>query len=377
MKLQFLTPLYAHPGPIASVYLDTSRDLEDADRALELRWRTLRKRLLAHDTDPATVEAIDDAVGSDREVAGPHGRAVFAAHGELVLAERLPEPPARDTAQYGMLPDTLPLALQHTPDIPYAVVILHRVHVTEHTTPHAAGHAADHGGSYEELEIDCESGRWPTSRVAPGTRFHRSIPVDGWPKELEELVGELVAGMDSAGTEMVVLAGDPWAVNSLIRAAPSRLHGALVKLKDGQHRRREPGRALLEEELAILLDGRLSDRDRHQTDTFLVQRARHPEYVEGLAAAVAALQRGQAQTLILTRPARLDRHLWVGTAPVHLALTGEELSAFGLQYYWEEPAPGAALIRAAAGTQAELVSVPDEELPLEDGVAVVLRYTGA
>ncbi|WP_405922275.1 hypothetical protein [Streptomyces sp. NBC_00122] len=369
MKLQFLDPLYAHPGPVASVYLDTSRDLDDADRAVELRWHDLRKSLLAHDADRATVDAIGGAVGTGREVAGRHGQAVFAAHGELVLAECLPEPPARDTALYGMLPDTLSLALQHTPDIPYAVVILHRVHVPEHT--------GGHPGADEELEIDCESGRWPTSRVAPGARSRRRIPVDGWPGEVERLVGELVTGMDEAGTEMVVVAGDPWAVNSLMRAAPSRLHGALVKLKDGQHRRRETGRALLEEELAILLDGRLCDRDRHQVDTFLAQRARHPEYVEGLAAVVAALQRGQAQTLILSRPVRLDRHLWVGAAPVHLALTGEELSAFGLHYYWEEPAPGAALIRAAAGTQADLISVPDEELPLEDGVAVALRYTGS
>ncbi|MEU4732561.1 hypothetical protein [Streptomyces sp. NPDC023588] len=365
MKLQFLNPLYAHPGPVASVYLDTSRDLDEADRAIESRWRRLRKSLLAHDADPATVDAIDEAVGADREVAGRHGQAVFAAHGELLLTQCLPEPPVRDTAQYGMLPDTLPLALQHAPDIPYAVVILHRVHVGEH------------GGADEELEIDCESGRWPTGRVAPGARSHRRTPVDTWPKEVEELAGELAAGMDTAGTETVVVAGDPWAVNSLMRAAPSRLQSALVKLKDGQHRHREPGRVLLEEELAVLLDGRLPDRDRQQVDTFLGQRARHPEYVEGLAAAVAALQRGQAQTLLLSRPVSLDRHLWVGAGPGHLALTGEELNAFGLHYYWEEPAPGAALIRAAAGTQAELIAVPDEELPLEDGVAVALRYTSS
>lgn len=365
MKLQFLNPLYAHPGPIASVYVDSSRDLDDADRAVAVRWGKLRKNLLAHDADRATVEAIGDAVGTDREVAGRHGQAVFAAHGELLLAECLPEPPARDTALYGMLPDTLSIALQHTPDIPYEVVIVHRVR------------SAEHDGADEDLEIDCESGRWPTSRVARGGRSHRRIPVDGWPKEAEQLIGELVAAMDTDGTEMIVLAGDPWAVNSLMRGSPSRLHGALVKLKDGQHRRREPGRALLEEELAILFDGRLSDHDGHQVDTFLGQRARHPEYVEGVPAAVAALQRGQAQSLILTRPVQVARHLWVGAAPTHLALTGEELSAFGLHYYWEEPAAGAALIRAAAGTQAELISVPDDELPLEDGVAVVLRYTGS
>lgn len=51
------------------------------------------------------------------------------------------------------------------------------------------------------------------------------------------------------------------------------------------------------------------------------------------------------------------------------------MSAFGLRFSWEEPAAGAALLRAAAGTRAELIVVPEEELPVEDGVAVLLRYT--
>ncbi|MFC9294505.1 hypothetical protein ACFTWH_14485 [Streptomyces sp. NPDC057011] len=363
MKLQFLGPLYAHPGPVASVCLDTSRDIDEPDRALDLRWRRLRRSLLAHDADEATVAALEAAVGSDREVAGRHGLAVFAAHGSLVLAERLPDPPERDSARFGMLPDALALALQRGPDIPYAALAVRRVHL------------AEAAGGDEELQLDFETGRWPMSRVAPGARLHRRIPVEGWPKEAEQLLAELVAAVRAEALELVVLAGDPWTVNSLMRSAPKKLLGNFVKLKDGHYRRPEPGRALMEEELGLLFEGRLSEHDRHQLDAYLGQHARHPEYVEGLAATVAAFQRGQARTLILNRPVRFSRHLWVGTAPTQLALSGEDLNAFGLNYYWEEPAPGAALIRAAAGTQAELVAVPEEELPLEDGVAVLLRYT--
>lgn len=364
MKLQFLSPLYAHPGPIASVCLDTSRDLDEPERAIDLRWRKLHKRLLAHDADEPTLRAIDEAVGSDREVSGRHGQAIFASHGRLLLAECLPEPPARDSAEYGMLPDALPLALQRAPDIPYAVVVVHRAHL---------GGTA---GGEEVLELDHETGRWPMSRVAPGEHSHRRVPVEDWPAEAERLLTELVDRAYADSLEIIVLAGDPWAVNSLMRSAPRKLHGHFVKLKDGHHRRPEPGRALLEEELGGLLDERLSDHDRHQLDAYLGQRARHPEYVEGLSATVAALQRGQAQSVILNRPIELDRHLWVGTAPTHLALSGEDLNAFGLSYYWEEPAVGAALVRAAAGTQADLIAVPRDDLPLAEGAAVLLRYTG-
>ncbi|MDT9688992.1 hypothetical protein Q5762_11695 [Streptomyces sp. P9(2023)] len=363
MKLHFLDPLYEHPGPVVSVYLDTSRAGDDPDRAIELRLRTVRASLLAQGADEATIGALTRAAGRDREVAGAHGLAMFASHGRLVLAERLPEPPAVSSARYGMLPDVLPLALQHAPDLPYAAVVVHHVH------------APEHGGGEEEWEVDHESGRWPVSRVAPGPRSHRRIPAVGWPKEAAQLVAELTDGVETDGAEAIVLAGDPWAVNGLLRSAPRKVREVAVKLKDGHPHRPDPGRALLEDELAELFAGRLPAHDRHQLDTYLGQRARHPEYAEGLDAVVAALQRGQARALILDRPVQHTPHLWVGSAPTHLAVSEEELSAFGLRFSWEEPAAGAALLRAAAGTRAELIVVPEDELPVEDGVAVLLRYT--
>ncbi|MBT2459088.1 hypothetical protein [Streptomyces sp. ISL-86] len=364
MKLHYLTPLYTHPGPVASVYLATSRDLDDPDRAIGLRWRRLREHLLAHDADHSTLDALSEAVGSDREVAGPHGQALFAAQGSLLLAESLPEPPARDTARYGAVPDALPLALQHTPDIPYAAVVIHRVHTV------------DTGNTEDELEVEYETGRWPMSRVAPQRSRGRRIPVDGWPKEAEQLLAELTARTEADGTEVIVLAGDPWAANALTKEAPRHLQDHFIRLKDGLPRPPEPGRARLETELRPLLADRLAEQDRQQLDAFRAQRARYHDDVEGLAATVTALRRGQARALLINRPAQLSGHLWAGPEPEHIGLTGIELNAFGVGYYWEED-PGAALIRAAFGTQAELIAVDREELPLQDGLAVLLRYAGA
>ncbi|AVH60653.1 MULTISPECIES: baeRF2 domain-containing protein [Streptomyces] len=363
MKLRFLNPLYERPGPVASVYLDTSRDIEEPDRAIQLRWRNLRDSLRAHDTDQTTVDAIAHVIGTDRDVAGPHGQAIFAAHGRLLLAEVLPEPPAHDTARYGMLPDTLPLALQHVPELGYAVVVVHRVH------------SADADGGEDELEVGYETGSWPMSRVASHSPPARRIPVEGWPKEAEQLIGELADGVDSFGREAIVLSGDPWATNALTRLAPRKLQDHFVRLKDSGHWRPEPGRALLEAGLATLFADRLPERDRQQLDTFRAQRARHRDGVEGVAATVAVLQRAQAQALILNQPVSIARPLWVGSEPTHIALSGADLNAFGLNYYWEEP-PGSALIRAAVGTRAELIAVHRDELPLEDGLAVLLRYSG-
>ena len=45
MDLQFLRPLYEGFGSYVSVYLDTSRDAEDPELAVDLRWRAARERL--------------------------------------------------------------------------------------------------------------------------------------------------------------------------------------------------------------------------------------------------------------------------------------------------------------------------------------------
>ncbi|CAM5461822.1 hypothetical protein SNARM312S_05972 [Streptomyces narbonensis] len=53
MRLSFLEPLYAEPGPYASVYLDTSRDVERPEREIALRWERLRESLSRQGADRA------------------------------------------------------------------------------------------------------------------------------------------------------------------------------------------------------------------------------------------------------------------------------------------------------------------------------------
>lgn len=95
---------------------------------------------------------------------------------------------------------------------------------------------------------------------------------------------------------------------------------------------------------------------------------------EGLAATVAALQRGQVAALLLNRPPGSSLRLWTGSQPTHLALTEAELMSFGVRAPREERADEA-LVRALVGTGAELVVVPESELRLYEGVGALLRYT--
>jgi hypothetical protein len=106
---------------------------------VELRWRRLRAALVSEGADQDSIAAAADAVGSDTDIPGMHGQAVFTAHGRLALLDELPTPPARDTAHFGTLPDTMPLIVQHSPGIPYLAAHVHYGGGTPRTPPAPCG----------------------------------------------------------------------------------------------------------------------------------------------------------------------------------------------------------------------------------------------
>ncbi|WP_310725008.1 hypothetical protein [Streptomyces sp. N2A] len=363
MRLSFLEPLYKEAGPFASVYLDTSRDsaIEDPDSAIALRWRHLRDDLLAEGADPESIAAVAGTVGDDVRVPGRHGQALFTAHGKLVLQDELPRPPAQDTAHFGALPDTMPLIAQHAPEIAYLAV---RVHYT-------GRHSTDAEGT---VRIDTEAGTWPLTKVTPGDRLHMEVPVAEWQHLAERLGRQLETQARRRGAETLVLAGDTWARGILARRLPTHLRSRLATAEGGGQP--EPGRALLEGQLDRLFSGRMAAHDRTLLETFMARRAHDGACAEGLAAAVAALQRGQVSALFLNNHPESPLRLWVGPEPGQLALTESDLRVYGVTTVREERAD-AALTRALVGTGAELVLVPEEQLRLREGVGVLLRYADA
>ncbi|WP_432072992.1 hypothetical protein [Streptomyces wuyuanensis] len=360
MRLSFLEPLYKQSGPFASVYVDTSRDaaVEDPDAAVRLRWRHLRDALVSEGADRDTITAVAGTVGNDRDVPGTHGQAVFAAHGHLALLDELPAPPARDTAHFGTLPDAMPLIVQHAPGIPYLAVHVH----------YGGRHSTDATGT---VRIEAEVGTWPLTKVTPGHRLDEEIPVADWTRAAGEVGRELEGHARRIGVETVVVAGDVWARGILVHRLPASLRGQVTTVEGAGES--EPGRALLEQRLDSLFQGRMAAHDRALLDAFLAERAREGASAEGLGPAASALQRGRVKALFLNDHPESPFRLWAGPEPGQLALTETELRSYGVRDVREERAD-AALARALVGTRAELVVVPERELRLHEGVGVLLRY---
>src|SRR4051812_27542893 len=85
MDLAFLHPLYEHPGPWASVYVDTSRHTESTPHERSLTAQSLHRELAEQGADEATGRAVRSAVEDLAHSPEPHGRALFARAGEVIL----------------------------------------------------------------------------------------------------------------------------------------------------------------------------------------------------------------------------------------------------------------------------------------------------
>jgi hypothetical protein len=297
-------------------------------------------------------------VGSDTDVPGVHGQAVFTAHGRLALLDELPTPPARDSADFGTLPDTMPLIVQHSPEIPYVAAQVHC----------GGRHSTDATGT---VRIEAEVGVWPLTKVTPGHRLNEEIPVSDWLNAAEVTDRELEGHARRINAEAVFVAGDVWARGILVRRLPAPLRGRITTVEGAG--RSEPRRALLEHRLESLFSGRMAEHDQSLLAAFLVQRPRDGASAEGLAAAVSALQGGRVKALFLNNHPESPLRLWTGPEPSQLALTEQELRSYGIQDVGRERAD-AALTRALVGTKAELVVVPQQHLRLHEGVGVLLRY---
>ena len=350
-------------GPFTSVYLDTEGDVEQAADRVALRWKNLRGSMLAAGVPGATVAAIDPLVGGSH-MAGATLAVIAAVDGPRYAAS-LPDPPPRDTLlRHGALPDVVPLLAAAQAAVPHVAVLTDRTGADM-----AARGVADEAARAERVEgrvtphlHKSQAGGWSQPRF-----HHRAEAI--WESNASEVADALARLVDQVRPRFVAAAGDVRALQLLREQAPKRVRellcvvgGELGALEGVFAEADKLAAATVEADNRALLDRFAEELGQAATGAEGGAQA-----VEGAAATLAALARGQVATLLLTGLFLDDRRTaWFGPAPTDVAADRDALADLGVPGPVEGRLVDVA-VRAALGTGAEVrvLDPADETRPAE------------
>ncbi|WP_250033795.1 baeRF2 domain-containing protein [Paractinoplanes maris] len=369
MKLDFLRPLFDRPGSWVSVYLDATRAGENADHEVALRWRGLREQLAGQGADAATLDAVESAVQDHPTEPGRYGLAVFATAGDVALTQTLSAPPPADMAYFEPLPHVMPLLEQRSAEVAYVRVLADRTG--------ADLDALSVGGAPRHREV-AGSATFPIRKVHVGGWSHRhylQAVEESWKRNAGDVAAAAADLAESVGAEVIVVGGDVRAVQTLVGRLPKRWQDRVVATDAGSRHAGADESAL--DDVTIQAVAEAGDRHvREILDRYEAQRGDGTAST-GLVDVVTRLQRGQADTVLLVDDQSSTDQLWIAPDdPTLVSVDDHVLREAGVDDPRKVRAD-AALVRAIAGTGAELVLIVPGEAPLEHGIGAVLRYADA
>jgi Bacterial archaeo-eukaryotic release factor family 2 len=360
-------------GPFTSIYMDTEGDVEQAAERVALRWKNLRGAMLAAGVPEAVVAAVDPlVVGS--HTAGAALAVIAAADGPRYSAN-LPDPPPRDTLlRHGALPDVLPLLAAGQVAVPHVAVL------TDRTGADMAARVADDVARAERVK-----GRStlhihkPQAGGLSQPRYHHRAEAI-WESNASEVADALARLVDQVRPRFVAAAGDVRALQLLREHAPKRVR-ELLTVVGGEFGALDAVFAEADKLVAAAVaadDQALLERFAEERGQAGAPRAeRGDRAVEGAAATLAALGRGQVDTLLLTGLFLDDeRTAWFGPAPTDVAAERDALAALGVATPVEGRLVDVA-VRATLGTGAgvRVLDPVDQARPAPaEGVGALLRF---
>ncbi|RCW43953.1 hypothetical protein DFQ14_10598 [Halopolyspora algeriensis] len=373
MKLGFLQDVYEQSGPFATVYLDTSSDVENAPKEVGLRWRSARESLADQGADEATLQAIEERIGEHQwRESGRRGQLVVAAQGRVLLNDELPQPPTEFPADeqvfFGPLPHLMPYLRMRSARIPHVVAVV----------DHSGADITSVNAARESDSTTVESGGVPlrkshTAGEGNEQRHHHAVE-ERWQHNAADMAAEIETRALRISAEAIVLAGDVQQRKLVQEQLRKGLQDMVVQTGASSRDRKESGKNL-DEEVSEVVRSAVESRVDEMVREFERERGEHDRAVEGWEATVGSLQRGQVRTLLRTPTsggAPVDE-LYIGPGANEVALEDRTLREMGVSDSSSAPAD-AAILRGLIGTDAEIVLVDADRIELSGGIGAVLRF---
>ncbi|RRO14720.1 hypothetical protein EIL87_18420 [Saccharopolyspora rhizosphaerae] len=364
MDLQFLRPLFECQGDVESVHLDTGRGAVDADKQIELRWRSARRTLAKQGAPTGSLAALDEVVGGARDVPGPQGEALFSSDGQVLGVHTMAEPPRSDSALHLPVADPLQLALDRDHQLAHVVVAVDREGADVDAYPAAA--------TAPSFQRTFNGSTLHITRVRAGAVSHAAYhrrSVNLWSENTEQVAEDVRQAAEEVDAAVILIAGDPKAIGllrqHLATAPPS---GRIVYVEGGRTDQSAVDglRASVDE----AMHEAMVESHREVLDTLEAELA-GGQALRGMNPVMEALSEGRVDTLLLAADRTGDPNLVASRrdpVPVVSDATalGDDATAF--------TAPASALLlRSAVHSNAQFTEIlPD--VSVEDGVAAIVRY---
>ena len=366
MDVTEIAKLYTAHGPYVSLYLNAPTAVENAAQRLDVAWKSTRNELAAGGADDVTLDALEDAV-LDRRLDG-NSVVAFASHGSVLYTRRLPEELARETAIVAPLPYVTPLLSWRQTRVPHVVVLADRTgaEILAYVDASEPVVSEEISGSHDEIRRS-NPGGWSQMRYQ-----HRAE--NSWEGNAREIADEVDRVVRGVGADVVLIGGDVHAVRLLQEHLPD-VPGRLVQvLEHGGGRAADGGTPFTAAEVLDRVGEVALNRLSAVLEEFQEERGQRDRASDGVAATVEAVRKAQVATLLVYDDPDDKRTLWFGPDASLVALGRKELTGLGVDRP-EEGRLADVLVRAAVGTGADVVVVPESGTAIpNEGVGAVLRY---
>jgi hypothetical protein len=346
------------PDPVASVYLGLEPETPTRNPE-QLRLRSALGKLADQGADGATIEAV--RAWADEITPYPGELAVFAAGGQVRLAQSLPGHVRTDRVFFGAPAHLVPLMrwLQEHPA--YAVVIIDRTgaDITAVRAGAASGSTWEVKGPDDEIERNAPGG-WSQPR-------YQRRAEDSWSHNAGAVAEEVIRTTRELAAGLLLVAGDVRAVQLLEDHLPPAMlrQVALHRLPGG---RSPDGSAERRRELTVeIVERYAAERTAALLEEFAAERT-HGTATAGASATLEALARGQVRCLFVVDDPGDARTAWFGPA---LLCAADESQLPPADARWVKGRLVDVAVRAAVLTDAEIRVIDGG---MDEGIGALCRF---